>query len=475
MTCAEHERILYCKTCHGRKFGPKGVGFGIGAGALSMDTGAQHGNTEHVSNGHTTPSKADHIIQAPDGQGCPRCGGFVYHADRIPSKDRVWHKGCFKCHTCKRFLDSRIACDGPDGEVYCTGCYRKAFGLKGYGFGQGGPALISGDIGESQESVPATAKFVDTATILAAPGKGCPRCGGEVFHAELMFSKDKKYHKKCFTCKSCTRPLDSMLACDAPNGDIYCKGCYAKTFGAKGYGFGCGAGFLQTGDADSLISDRSTPTLAQDVSSIQGNPGDKDTCPRCGGMVFHAERMLSKNNSFHKTCFTCYDCKRPLDSTLCNDAPNDEIFCKLCYGKNFGPKGYGYGGGSMPALLAGEPGQFADDRVQVDFLPAPKDGLSKNSKGCLRCGHSVYEAEKLIAAGRDWHKRCFTCSVCNRHLDSTTVNDGPDGDIYCRTCYASKFGMKGYGFGQGAGTLMSDGQQESRNVRIVAETAFILP
>ena len=72
-------------------------------------------------NGHTTPSIADHIIQAPDGQGCPRCGGFVYHADRIPSKDRVWHKGCFKCHTCKRFLDSRIACDAPDNEVYCTG------------------------------------------------------------------------------------------------------------------------------------------------------------------------------------------------------------------------------------------------------------------------------------------------------------------------------------------------------------------
>ena len=35
------------------------------------------------------------------------------------------------------------------------------------------------------------------------------------------------------------------------------------------------------------------------------------------------------------------------------------------------------------------------------------------------------------------------------------MNDGPDGDIYCRTCYASKFGIKGYGFGQGAGTLMS--------------------
>ena len=30
-----------------------------------------------------------------------------------------------------------------------------------------------------------------------------------------------------------------------------------------------------------------------------------------------------------------------------------EIICKLCYGKNYGPKGYGYGGsGTTPALLA---------------------------------------------------------------------------------------------------------------------------
>ena len=48
-TCAEHDRKLYCKTCYGRRYGPKGVGFGGGAGALSMDTGAQFGNEETVS------------------------------------------------------------------------------------------------------------------------------------------------------------------------------------------------------------------------------------------------------------------------------------------------------------------------------------------------------------------------------------------------------------------------------------------
>ena len=36
---------------------------------------------------------------------------------------------------------------------------------------------------------------------------------------------------------------------------------------------------------------------------------------------------------------------------------------------------------------------------------------------------------------QNWHKRCFTCGSCNRYLDSTTVNDGPDGEIYCRGCH----------------------------------------
>merc|ERR1712007_23785 len=55
-TCAEHDRKLFCKTCYGRKYSPKGVGFGGGAGALSMDTGEQFGNTESVSNKPIDPN-----------------------------------------------------------------------------------------------------------------------------------------------------------------------------------------------------------------------------------------------------------------------------------------------------------------------------------------------------------------------------------------------------------------------------------
>ena len=49
-------------------------------------------------------------------------------------------------------------------------------------------------------------------------------------------------------------------------------------------------------------------------------------------------------------CFNCNDCKRPLDSVLACDGPDKEIYCKTCYGKRYGPKGFGYG--HMPTLVS---------------------------------------------------------------------------------------------------------------------------
>ncbi len=33
-----------------------------------------------------------------------------------------------------------------------------------------------------------------------------------------MISMRHVYHKKCFTCKECARPMDQFIACDAPDG-----------------------------------------------------------------------------------------------------------------------------------------------------------------------------------------------------------------------------------------------------------------
>ena len=68
-------------------------------------------------------------------------------------------------------------------------------------------------------------KFLDGAaletwTIQGAEDESnvCPRCNGKVFEAEKMISMRHVYHKKCFTCKECTRPMDQFIACDAPDG-----------------------------------------------------------------------------------------------------------------------------------------------------------------------------------------------------------------------------------------------------------------
>uniref|UniRef100_T1GH75 LIM zinc-binding domain-containing protein n=1 Tax=Megaselia scalaris TaxID=36166 RepID=T1GH75_MEGSC len=78
---------------------------------------------------------------------------------------------------------------------------------------------------------------------------------------------------------------------------------------------------------------------------------------------------------------------------------------------------------------------------------------AKSANGCPRCGFAVYAAEQMISKSRIWHKRCFYCSDCRKSLDSTNLNDGPDGDIYCRNCYSRNYGPKGVGYGLGAGAL----------------------
>ena len=40
----------------------------------------------------------------------------------------------------------------------------------------------------------------------------------QVFDAEKMMSSRHAYHKKCFTCRECERPMDSFIACDTPDG-----------------------------------------------------------------------------------------------------------------------------------------------------------------------------------------------------------------------------------------------------------------
>ncbi|XP_076035485.1 muscle LIM protein Mlp84B-like isoform X10 [Oratosquilla oratoria] len=458
--CDGPDKEVYCKVCYNKKFGPKGYGYGLGAGTLqSADP-----FVTPIVRPHGNP---DFVVKAGEGEeSCPRCGGKVYNAEQMMAKGRPWHRKCFKCRVCKRPLDSMTHCDAPDSEVYCKLCYAKKYGPKGYGFASGaGGLLVAENIpgGEGMPGVNPASAVLDVSVIRAAPGEGCPRCGGKVFMAEEMNARGRSWHKRCFNCCYCHRPLDSMVGCDAPDGEIYCKLCYAKKYGPKGYGFAAGSGGVLTAEnistGDEMESIKAlktrTETSKLDVSKIQAEEGKG--CPRCGGKVFMAEEMHARGRSWHKRCYSCCHCHRPLDSMVGCDAPDNEIYCKLCYAKKYGPKGYGFAAGGGGVLTAEnipggnrETGGISAASGAIDTMSI----LAAEGEGCPRCGGKVFSAEEKLSRARKWHKRCFNCCECHRPLDSMVACDGPDSEVYCKLCYAKKYGPKGYGFAAGAGGVL---------------------
>jgi len=166
------------------------------------------------------------------------------------------------------------------------------------------------------------------------------------------------------------------------------------------------------------------------------------------------------------------------------------MFCSSCYRKNFGPKGYGYGGGS--GCLSMDDGKnyttnkIVDHQAQAYVAPkvmseqngkprsASTNGLASVANGggaaaaapgkpktfpkwggaeiCPRCQKSVFIAELMRGAGQAWHKGCFLCYACSKRIDSSNMCER-ESEIYCRACYGKNFGPKGFGYGIGAGTL----------------------
>ncbi|XP_070785423.1 cysteine and glycine-rich protein 2 isoform X1 [Enoplosus armatus] len=135
------------------------------------------------------------------------------------------------------------------------------------------------------------------------------------------------------------------------------------------------------------------------------NWGGGNKCAACRGTVYHAEEVQCDGKSFHKCCFLCMVCRKGLDSTTLA-IHDQEIYCKSCYGKKYGPKGYGYGQGAGTLNMdRGERLGIKHEETQTHrptTNPNPSKFAQKfgGSEKCARCGDSVYAAEKIMGAGK---------------------------------------------------------------------------
>ena len=61
--------------------------------------------------------------------------------------------------------------------------------------------------------------------------------------------------------------------------------------------------------------------------------GGAAKCPRCDKSVYMAEEIVGAGKKWHKSCFTCKDCNKRVDSTTVNDKEGRSEFRALRVGR----------------------------------------------------------------------------------------------------------------------------------------------
>ncbi|KXS19647.1 hypothetical protein M427DRAFT_53054 [Gonapodya prolifera JEL478] len=224
--------------------------------------------------------------------------------------------------------------------------------------------------------------------------------------------------------------------------------------------------------------------------------GGAPDCPRCKQKVYMAEQVAGPGGMWHKRCLTCKQCGKSVDSTTLTEK-DSEAYCKTCYGKNWGPRGYGYAGGGAGLMSSheslplsghvesaagstsklGSEADAASTTSQPVSAPAPAPApapvppslpdrsshatprgsasnlaLGGGTDTCPKCAKRVYFAEQVLGPNNTkWHKLCFRCSDCNKVLDQGTAQETKEkpGEVFCRGCYGKKWGPKEYRFASG--------------------------
>jgi len=234
---------------------------------------------------------------------CPGCmDGFDKTETCLFACGRPWHKdiGCFRCTTCEVPFGATRDFFEHESEPYCKTCYRDTF--------------------------------------LNCASLTCKRALGN--EPVVQAANGSLFHDACFKCSVCSTPFGA----DA----VYYSGTGGLLF--------CLPHFLQ----------RRSPPCSVCRRQIGSNPED--------------EPIIMAGLTFHKNCFNCHKCTRPLSAEAdfgADDEPNEvhgQIYCPDCYASEYALKCHKCNKG-----------------IRGDVLHA----------GVGKYGEPI-----------NWHPACFSCDEC---------------------------------------------------------------
>ena len=137
----------------------------------------------------------------------------MYPTELFRALDQDWHRGCFRCSTCRTTLSVNNHYSGPgeDGKKipYCRAHQPKPSAL-----------LASSPVSASSKPTKASTKFAGL--VAPKPRQLCPVCSKAVYPTERIRALRSNFHKACFRCSVCSVSL-SIKNFQSYEGTLYCK------------------------------------------------------------------------------------------------------------------------------------------------------------------------------------------------------------------------------------------------------------
>ncbi|KAH9450601.1 hypothetical protein MJO28_009971 [Puccinia striiformis f. sp. tritici] len=220
----EHGYDPYCKICHSKSFGTKGVGYG------NAVVGEYHNNSTIIS-----PVQSP-IINHHQQSEALQLGHRVVDEEEVAlsslhTEIKPRSTGSSENAALKTHEQPARKSGGPPTKNPLTPPPKPAK-----------PRLLLPTRSSSTSPYTPRTLFptITAKTGLDGPQK-CPACSLTVYHAEQVLAIGKKWHKRCLRCTLCSKALDSNL--NERTGKPYCIQCYHQHFGAGSHGFVLRAGF----------------------------------------------------------------------------------------------------------------------------------------------------------------------------------------------------------------------------------------
>ncbi|GAB5587142.1 hypothetical protein Unana1_02042 [Umbelopsis nana] len=186
-------------------------------------------------------------------------------------------------------------------------------------------------------------------------------------------------------------------------GQAYCKTCYNRKWGPKGYGSGVRS-FMHTENKTArevlAESDWAAETAASSPSTSIQHTASMNT----GSQTFPSDKLSGVAPSLPARPSNTVP-SLPARLATPNKTPSTPPVIP--------PK---------PAIATSSHSPSAYVNSRTGYIPK-KLNLQMNSDLCAKCDKPVYAAELVHGASKKYHKMCFRCFNCNKQLDSTNMVD----------------------------------------------------